>query len=151
MSSDIRYFFSRLSRESPVDCSVTKRSRHMSSEGAPLPFQPSYPEPRLSPQTTTPPSGTTEEKRVIVPAGELSHWSAVTPHTGHHETESFPTTSLSHTQRTCATSATDSHVLPQNAYWGATAKGEKKKCLTVTTSRKTGQKSLFPASALHLK
>ncbi|XP_075899405.1 fli-1 proto-oncogene, ETS transcription factor-related sequence isoform X1 [Nelusetta ayraudi] len=55
-------------RESPVDCSVTKRSRHMSSDGAPLPFQSSYPEPRLSPQTTTPPSGTTEEKRVIVPA-----------------------------------------------------------------------------------
>ncbi|XP_022074566.1 fli-1 proto-oncogene, ETS transcription factor-related sequence isoform X3 [Acanthochromis polyacanthus] len=56
------------SRESPVDCSVTKRSRHMSSDGAPLPYQASYPEPRVSPQTATPPSSTTEEKRVIVPA-----------------------------------------------------------------------------------
>uniref|UniRef100_H3CH23 Fli-1 proto-oncogene, ETS transcription factor-related sequence n=1 Tax=Tetraodon nigroviridis TaxID=99883 RepID=H3CH23_TETNG len=55
-------------RESPVDCSVTKRSRHMSSEGGPMPFQPSYPEPRISPQTTTPSSSATEEKRVIVPA-----------------------------------------------------------------------------------
>ncbi|MEQ2302153.1 hypothetical protein AMECASPLE_003641 [Ameca splendens] len=57
------------SRGSPVDCSVTKRSRHMSSDGAPLPYQASYPEPRVSPQTTTPPSNNpTEEKRVIVPA-----------------------------------------------------------------------------------
>uniref|UniRef100_UPI0037E7E831 fli-1 proto-oncogene, ETS transcription factor-related sequence isoform X3 n=1 Tax=Semicossyphus pulcher TaxID=241346 RepID=UPI0037E7E831 len=56
------------SRASPVDCSVTKRSRHMSSDGAPMPYQASYPEPRVSPQTTTPPSSTTEEKRVIVPA-----------------------------------------------------------------------------------
>uniref|UniRef100_A0A3P8TXE8 Fli-1 proto-oncogene, ETS transcription factor-related sequence n=1 Tax=Amphiprion percula TaxID=161767 RepID=A0A3P8TXE8_AMPPE len=56
------------SRESPVDCSVTKRSRHMSSDGAPLPYQASYPEPRVSPQTATPPSSATEEKRVIVPA-----------------------------------------------------------------------------------
>lgn len=61
------------SRESPVDCSVTKRSRHMSNDGTPMPYQASYPEPRVSPQTTTPPSSTTEEKRVIVPAGELSH------------------------------------------------------------------------------
>ncbi|MEQ2177189.1 hypothetical protein GOODEAATRI_001209 [Goodea atripinnis] len=61
------------SRGSPVDCSVTKRSRHMSSDGAPLPYQASYPEPRVSPQTTTPPSNNpTEEKRVIVPAGEAS-------------------------------------------------------------------------------
>lgn len=119
------------SRESPVDCSVTKRSRHISSDGAPLPFQSSYPEPRLSPQTTTPPSGTTEEKRVIVPAGELSHRSAFASRTGRHETESFPRTSLSvtHTQRTCATSTTDSHVLPQNVYCGGAAKGEKKKSL----------------------
>ncbi|XP_013884173.1 Friend leukemia integration 1 transcription factor [Austrofundulus limnaeus] len=58
----------RTSRESPVDCSVTKRSRHMSSDGAPMPYQASYPEPRVSPQTATPPSSTTEEKRVIVPA-----------------------------------------------------------------------------------
>uniref|UniRef100_A0A3B3VMU2 Fli-1 proto-oncogene, ETS transcription factor-related sequence n=1 Tax=Poecilia latipinna TaxID=48699 RepID=A0A3B3VMU2_9TELE len=57
------------SRGSPVDCSVTKRSRHMSSDGAPLPYQASYPEPRVSPQTATPPSSNpTEEKRVIVPA-----------------------------------------------------------------------------------
>ncbi|MED6254575.1 hypothetical protein ATANTOWER_029627 [Ataeniobius toweri] len=45
----------------------------MSSDGAPLPYQASYPEPRVSPQTTTPPSNNpTEEKRVIVPAGEAS-------------------------------------------------------------------------------
>ncbi|CAJ1062828.1 fli-1 proto-oncogene%2C ETS transcription factor-related sequence isoform X3 [Xyrichtys novacula] len=56
------------SRASPVDCSVTKRSRHMSNDGAPMPYQTSYSEPRVSPQTTTPPSSTTEEKRVIVPA-----------------------------------------------------------------------------------
>ncbi|KAJ4930654.1 hypothetical protein JOQ06_024962, partial [Pogonophryne albipinna] len=57
------------SRESPVDCSVVnKRSRHMSNDGAPMPYQASYPEPRVSPQTATPPSSTTEEKRVIVPA-----------------------------------------------------------------------------------
>ncbi|XP_068591876.1 fli-1 proto-oncogene, ETS transcription factor-related sequence isoform X3 [Cebidichthys violaceus] len=56
------------SRESPVDCSVTKRSRHMSSDGAPMPYQSSYPEPRVSPQTATPPTSATEEKRVIVPA-----------------------------------------------------------------------------------
>ncbi|XP_030014815.1 fli-1 proto-oncogene, ETS transcription factor-related sequence isoform X2 [Sphaeramia orbicularis] len=56
------------SRESPVDCSVTKRSRHMSSDGAQMGYQGSYTEPRVSPQTATPPSSTTEEKRVIVPA-----------------------------------------------------------------------------------
>ncbi|XP_071326399.1 fli-1 proto-oncogene, ETS transcription factor-related sequence isoform X4 [Trachinotus anak] len=56
------------SRESPVDCSVTKRSRHMSNDGAQMPYQASYAEPRVSPQTATPPSSTTEEKRVIVPA-----------------------------------------------------------------------------------
>ncbi|XP_049902971.1 fli-1 proto-oncogene, ETS transcription factor-related sequence isoform X3 [Epinephelus moara] len=56
------------SRESPVDCSVTKRSRHVSNDSAPMPYQASYPEPRVSPQTATPPSSTTEEKRVIVPA-----------------------------------------------------------------------------------
>uniref|UniRef100_A0A3Q0STV7 Fli-1 proto-oncogene, ETS transcription factor-related sequence n=1 Tax=Amphilophus citrinellus TaxID=61819 RepID=A0A3Q0STV7_AMPCI len=57
------------SRESPVDCSVTKRARHMSNEGAPMQYQASsYTEPRVSPQATTPPSSTTEEKRVIVPA-----------------------------------------------------------------------------------
>ncbi|XP_031169333.1 fli-1 proto-oncogene, ETS transcription factor-related sequence isoform X3 [Sander lucioperca] len=56
------------SRESPVDCSVTKRSRHMSNDGPPMPYQTSYPEPRVSPQTVTPPSSATEEKRVIVPA-----------------------------------------------------------------------------------
>uniref|UniRef100_A0A673FM79 Fli-1 proto-oncogene, ETS transcription factor b n=1 Tax=Sinocyclocheilus rhinocerous TaxID=307959 RepID=A0A673FM79_9TELE len=57
------------SRESPVDCSVTKRTRHMSnSDGGPLAYQASYPEPRSSPQTVTPPSSATEEKRVIVPA-----------------------------------------------------------------------------------
>uniref|UniRef100_A0A3Q3XFW9 Uncharacterized protein n=1 Tax=Mola mola TaxID=94237 RepID=A0A3Q3XFW9_MOLML len=58
-------------RESPVDCSVTKRSRHMSNDGAPMPYQTSYSEPRVSPQTATPPSSTTEEKRVIVPAPEV--------------------------------------------------------------------------------
>ncbi|XP_039662176.1 fli-1 proto-oncogene, ETS transcription factor-related sequence isoform X4 [Perca fluviatilis] len=56
------------SRESPVDCSVTKRSRHMSNDGPPMPYQASYPEPRVSPPTVTPPSSATEEKRVIVPA-----------------------------------------------------------------------------------
>ncbi|XP_071763218.1 fli-1 proto-oncogene, ETS transcription factor-related sequence isoform X3 [Centroberyx gerrardi] len=57
------------SRESPVDCSVTKRSRHMSSnDGAQMAYQASYPEPRASPHTATPPSNATEEKRVIVPA-----------------------------------------------------------------------------------
>uniref|UniRef100_H2MMK9 Fli-1 proto-oncogene, ETS transcription factor-related sequence n=1 Tax=Oryzias latipes TaxID=8090 RepID=H2MMK9_ORYLA len=56
------------SRESPVDCSVTKRSRHVSDEEAPMLYQSSYQEPRVSPQTTTPPSSATEEKRVIVPA-----------------------------------------------------------------------------------
>ncbi|XP_069032427.1 fli-1 proto-oncogene, ETS transcription factor-related sequence isoform X1 [Embiotoca jacksoni] len=56
------------SRESPVDCSATKRSRHMSSDAAAMPYQTSYPEPRVSPQTVSPPSGATEEKRVIVPA-----------------------------------------------------------------------------------
>ncbi|XP_049585327.1 fli-1 proto-oncogene, ETS transcription factor-related sequence isoform X2 [Syngnathus scovelli] len=55
--------------ESPVDCSVTKRSRHMSNDGVPMPYQPSYPEARVSPPNVTPPSITaTEEKRVIVPA-----------------------------------------------------------------------------------
>ncbi|CAB1333459.1 unnamed protein product [Coregonus sp. 'balchen'] len=57
------------SRESPVNCSVTKRSRHMSSnDGGQLAYQASYPEPRASPQTVTPPNSATEEKRVIVPA-----------------------------------------------------------------------------------
>uniref|UniRef100_A0A3B4GVU1 Fli-1 proto-oncogene, ETS transcription factor b n=1 Tax=Pundamilia nyererei TaxID=303518 RepID=A0A3B4GVU1_9CICH len=57
------------SRESPVDCSVTKRSRHMSNEGASMQYQASsYTESRVSPQATTPPSSATEEKRVIVPA-----------------------------------------------------------------------------------
>ncbi|XP_068426797.1 fli-1 proto-oncogene, ETS transcription factor-related sequence isoform X3 [Clinocottus analis] len=56
------------SRESPVDCSATKRSRHMSNDGAPMPYQSSYPEPRISPQTAAPPTSITEEKRVIVPA-----------------------------------------------------------------------------------
>lgn len=55
-----------------MDCSV-KRSRHMSNDGAPMSYQASYPEPRVSPQTATPPSSGTEEKRVIVPAGELTH------------------------------------------------------------------------------
>ncbi|XP_026861129.2 fli-1 proto-oncogene, ETS transcription factor-related sequence isoform X1 [Electrophorus electricus] len=57
------------SRQSPVECSGTRRSRHISStDGAQLPYQASYPEPRTSPQSATPPSSTTEEKRVIVPA-----------------------------------------------------------------------------------
>ncbi|XP_063055550.1 fli-1 proto-oncogene, ETS transcription factor-related sequence isoform X2 [Engraulis encrasicolus] len=75
------------SRESPVDCSVTKRSRHMSNTEGGQPHQQqqpppqlayqasSYPEPRTSPHTTTttpttasPPSSGPEEKRVIVPA-----------------------------------------------------------------------------------
>lgn len=57
------------SRESPVDCSVAKRSRHMSSNDASqLPYQASYTEQRSSPQTATPPNSSTEEKRVIVPA-----------------------------------------------------------------------------------
>ncbi|XP_017308383.1 fli-1 proto-oncogene, ETS transcription factor-related sequence isoform X1 [Ictalurus punctatus] len=51
------------SRESPVEVSAAKRSRHISStDGGQQPYQPSYPEPRTSPQSTT------EEKRVIVPA-----------------------------------------------------------------------------------
>ncbi|XP_056141935.1 fli-1 proto-oncogene, ETS transcription factor-related sequence isoform X2 [Lampris incognitus] len=56
------------SRESPVDCTVTKRSRHMSNDGSQMAYQTSYPEPRASPQTITPPNSVTEEKRVIVPA-----------------------------------------------------------------------------------
>ncbi|XP_068179647.1 fli-1 proto-oncogene, ETS transcription factor-related sequence isoform X3 [Antennarius striatus] len=54
------------SRESPVDCSVAKRARHMSSDEGPLSYQASYAEPRVGTPTATPPS--TEEKRVIVPA-----------------------------------------------------------------------------------
>ncbi|KAK3515650.1 hypothetical protein QTP70_026428 [Hemibagrus guttatus] len=51
------------SRESPVEVSSAKRSRHISSsDGGQQPYQPSYQEPRTSPQSTT------EEKRVIVPA-----------------------------------------------------------------------------------
>ncbi|XP_076869373.1 fli-1 proto-oncogene, ETS transcription factor-related sequence isoform X2 [Brachyhypopomus gauderio] len=54
-------------RQSPVECVGTRRSRHISSgDGAQLSYQSSYPEPR--PQSATPPSVTTEEKRVIVPA-----------------------------------------------------------------------------------
>ncbi|XP_056261888.1 fli-1 proto-oncogene, ETS transcription factor-related sequence isoform X2 [Pseudoliparis swirei] len=58
------------SRESPVDCSVTKRSRPMSGDpGGPMPPYPSsYPEPRAGPQPPPPATGVTEEKRVIVPA-----------------------------------------------------------------------------------
>ncbi|KAM8870711.1 fli-1 proto-oncogene, ETS transcription factor-related sequence isoform 3-T3 [Spinachia spinachia] len=63
------------SRESPVDCSVAKRSRHVSNDGAPMPYQSTYAEPRASPQAAPlpplpppPPAGPTEEKRVIVPA-----------------------------------------------------------------------------------
>nr|XP_040020439.1 fli-1 proto-oncogene, ETS transcription factor-related sequence isoform X1 [Gasterosteus aculeatus aculeatus] len=62
------------SRESPVDCSVAKRSRHVSNDGAPMPYQSTYAEPRVSPQAAPPPppppppAGPTEEKRVIVPA-----------------------------------------------------------------------------------
>ncbi|XP_036395756.1 fli-1 proto-oncogene, ETS transcription factor-related sequence isoform X1 [Megalops cyprinoides] len=57
------------SRESPVDCSVSKRSREVSSgEGGQMAYQASYPEPRASPQTAAPPNSTTDEKRVIVPA-----------------------------------------------------------------------------------
>ncbi|KAI4889444.1 hypothetical protein NFI96_021263, partial [Prochilodus magdalenae] len=57
------------SRESPVECSGAKRSRHISSsDGSQLGYQASYPEPQTSPQAPTPPSSTTEEKRVIVPA-----------------------------------------------------------------------------------
>uniref|UniRef100_A0A3B4AEX4 Uncharacterized protein n=1 Tax=Periophthalmus magnuspinnatus TaxID=409849 RepID=A0A3B4AEX4_9GOBI len=52
------------SRESPVDCSVTKRSRHISSDGS-MSYQP-YTNP--NPNTSSPPGGSTEEKRVIVPA-----------------------------------------------------------------------------------
>uniref|UniRef100_A0A3B4AEV9 Uncharacterized protein n=1 Tax=Periophthalmus magnuspinnatus TaxID=409849 RepID=A0A3B4AEV9_9GOBI len=50
------------SRESPVDCSVTKRSRHISSDGS-MSYQP------YSPQSSNAtPTSSTEEKRVIVPA-----------------------------------------------------------------------------------
>ncbi|KAL6462407.1 hypothetical protein MHYP_G00288290 [Metynnis hypsauchen] len=57
------------SRESPVECSGAKRSRHISSsDGSQLGYQASYPEPRTSPQAPTPPSSNTDEKRVIVPA-----------------------------------------------------------------------------------
>ncbi|XP_041091446.1 fli-1 proto-oncogene, ETS transcription factor-related sequence isoform X3 [Polyodon spathula] len=56
------------SRESPVDCSVTKRSRIINNaEVNHLGYQTSYQEQRNTPQTNTP-SSTTEEKRVIVPA-----------------------------------------------------------------------------------
>ncbi|MBN3278000.1 FLI1 factor, partial [Polyodon spathula] len=55
-------------RESPVDCSVTKRSRIINNaEVNHLGYQTSYQEQRNTPQTNTP-SSTTEEKRVIVPA-----------------------------------------------------------------------------------
>ncbi|CAL8336649.1 unnamed protein product [Gadus morhua 'NCC'] len=51
------------SRASPVDCSVTKRSRHSSAaDSAQVGYQASYPDP------APPPPITTEEKRVIVPA-----------------------------------------------------------------------------------
>ncbi|MGH0173723.1 UNVERIFIED_CONTAM: hypothetical protein FKN15_010621 [Acipenser sinensis] len=57
------------SRESPVDCSVTKRNRIVNNaEANHLGYQTSYQEQRNPPQTNTP-SSTTEEKRVIVPAG----------------------------------------------------------------------------------
>ncbi|XP_058865210.1 retroviral integration site protein Fli-1 homolog isoform X2 [Acipenser ruthenus] len=56
------------SRESPVDCSVTKRNRIVNNaEANHLGYQTSYQEQRNPPQTNTP-SSTTEEKRVIVPA-----------------------------------------------------------------------------------
>ncbi|TRY96051.1 hypothetical protein DNTS_021167, partial [Danionella cerebrum] len=45
------------SRESPGDGSAIKRTRHMSSsDGAQMAYQASYPEPRSSPQTATPPN-----------------------------------------------------------------------------------------------
>ncbi|XP_018582542.2 fli-1 proto-oncogene, ETS transcription factor-related sequence isoform X1 [Scleropages formosus] len=57
------------SRESPVDCSVSKRSRHMSnSEASQMAYQSSYPEQRTSPQSNVPPNSNADEKRVIVPA-----------------------------------------------------------------------------------
>lgn len=55
----------RCSRESPVDCSVTKRSRHGSAaDSGQVGYQTSYPDPVPAPPITT------EEKRVIVPAGQ---------------------------------------------------------------------------------
>lgn len=64
------YFFGN--RESPVDCSVTKRNRIVNNaEANHLGYQTSYQEQRNPPQTNTP-SSTTEEKRVIVPAGKTS-------------------------------------------------------------------------------
>lgn len=101
------------SRESPVDCSVTKRSRHVSDEEAPMLYQSSYQEPRVSPQTTTPPSSATEEKRVIVPAGEPSH--EPLPRTHRHKT---PSCWLAN-KLTCATVLSEAgtalvcHALPQ--------------------------------------
>ncbi|XP_048859679.1 retroviral integration site protein Fli-1 homolog isoform X2 [Brienomyrus brachyistius] len=57
------------SRESPVDCSLTKRSRHISgSEAGQLAYQAAFSETRTSPQTTAAHNSTTDEKRVIVPA-----------------------------------------------------------------------------------
>ncbi|XP_066575257.1 fli-1 proto-oncogene, ETS transcription factor-related sequence isoform X2 [Amia ocellicauda] len=56
------------SRESPVDCSVTKRNRIVNNtEGNHLIYQTSYQEQRTSPQNSTP-TGNSDEKRVIVPA-----------------------------------------------------------------------------------
>ncbi|XP_039626478.1 fli-1 proto-oncogene, ETS transcription factor-related sequence isoform X1 [Polypterus senegalus] len=56
------------SRESPVDCSVTKRNRIVNnSEAGQMGYHTTYQEQRGSPPTN-PPSNTTEEKRVIVPA-----------------------------------------------------------------------------------
>ncbi|XP_015192070.2 fli-1 proto-oncogene, ETS transcription factor-related sequence isoform X2 [Lepisosteus oculatus] len=56
------------SRESPVDCSVTKRTRIANStDGNHLIYQNSYPEQRSSPQNTAV-SSNNDEKRVIVPA-----------------------------------------------------------------------------------
>lgn len=95
------------SRESPVDCSVTKRSRHMSNDGAAMPYQATYVEPRVSPQTTSPPSSTTEEKRVIVPAGERAHWHELAVTGASPSQDTFPTAG---TRLACAMSITESEM-----------------------------------------
>ncbi|XP_016893735.1 fli-1 proto-oncogene, ETS transcription factor-related sequence isoform X2 [Cynoglossus semilaevis] len=54
--------------KAPLESGPTRRSRHMSNDGAMMPYQSTYGEPGFSPQTNSPSSTTVEEKRVIVPA-----------------------------------------------------------------------------------
>lgn len=75
------FFFFCFSCKAPVESGPTRRSRHMSNDGAMMPYQSTYGEPGFSPQTNSPSSTTVEEKRVIVPAGEQTdmHWLNIIP------------------------------------------------------------------------